>query len=287
MIKWATSVAVTMLFAALAGCSATIDDHPLNPSFPVTFAAADAVLADAAAHPRPLRRPLLIVGGFADPGLGSRLLRDRFRGWTGDDRVIDVSLCYDNSFDDCRRDIVAAVDSAYPTADPDRTTEVDVIGASMGGLAARYAAIRFDGTIGGPSVGPTPRRRLRIGRLFTIGSPLRGAILADRIPLNLHPLQPGMRTGSWVYRRIEAATPSWDDLYPIYSYVRLNDDQVGPENAAVPGATPWWLSAPAWPRPTHHASFLDHRILADIALRLRGEAPLSHDPPTPLPPEAW
>jgi len=278
-LKRRFTAAATVLLLVF-GCSVPPPpDRPLNPSFPVTTAQAIAVLADCAAHPRPLRRPLLIVGGFADPGLGSRMLVQRFRAATGDERIAAASLGFDQSWAECRRHIIEAADAAFPTTDPDRTTEVDVIGASMGGLAARYAALP-------PGPGDRPHRRLRIARLFTISSPLRGAVLADAIPFNLHPLQGGMRTGSWLYQRIAAEPPGFDDVYAVYSYVRLADDQVGQANAALPGRTAWWVSAPPWPWPTHHASFLDRRILADIARRLRGEPPLSHDPPAPFPPRS-
>ena len=260
--------------ALAAGCVPPIPDAPLNPSFPLTMSAARAALDYDQAHPKPLRRPLLIVGGFADPGFGTRSLLRQFRAATGDDRIVAVSLGYEQSWAQCRLDIVAAVDAAFPTADPGRTTEVDVIGASMGGLAARYAAVPPP---------PGRGRRLRIARLFTLSSPLRGAVLADGIPLNVHPLQAGMRTSSWVYQRIADAEQRWDDLYSVYSYVRLRDDQVGPQNAAVVGAAPWWVSAPPWPQPTHHGSFLDRRFLADVAARLRGDQPLSRDPPASLP----
>ncbi len=268
------SVAIALL---LAGCGIPIaPDQPLNPSFPVTNAQADAVLREAAAHPVRLRRPLLIVGGFADPGLGTRSLVKRFHDCTGDDRIAAATLGFDQSWTECRRHVIEAVDAAFPTTDPDRTTEVDVIGASMGGLAARYAALP-------PLPGDRPHRRLRIARLFTLASPLRGAVLADAIPINLHPLQGGMRTGSWLYRRIADTPLDWDEQYAVYSYVRLADDQVGQSNAALPGVTPWWVSSPPWPQPTHHASFLDHRILADVARRLRGEPPLTTEPPAPFP----
>ena len=260
----------------LAGCGTAVPNAPLNPSFPITFARADAMLARDAARPVPLRRPLVIVGGFLDPGFGPRTLARRFRACTGDPRIIGVSIGSDDSWADCRRRVTDAVDAAFPTADPDQTTEVDVIGASLGGLVARYAALP-------PTAGQRPHRRLRIARLFTLSSPLRGASLADAIPLNLHPLQAGMRTGSSVVRATNAPLPT-ADLYSVFSYARLHDDQVGTANAAVPGVIPWWVSAPPWPRPTHHGSFLDRRILADVAARLRGEEPLSRDPPAPIPP---
>ncbi len=272
MRPWPPTIAIL-----LAGCSIPVaPDRPINPSLPITMAHADAVLMDAAAHPKRLRRPLLIVGGFADPGLGSRMLVRRFHEYTGDERIAAATLGFDQSWAECRRHIIDAADAAFPTDDPARTTEVDVIGISMGGLAARYAALP-------PGPGDRPSRRLRIARLFTLSSPLRGASLADAIPFNLHPLQGGMRSDSWLIRRIADAPSTWDDAYAVYSYVRLRDDQVGQANASVHGTTAWWVSSPPWPHPTHHASFLDRRILADVARRLRGETPLSSDPPAPFP----
>jgi pimeloyl-ACP methyl ester carboxylesterase len=259
-------LSLTMALFAV-GCT---NRAPVNRSFPVTVARATGILRYDAKHPRQLRRPLLIVGGFMDPGWAAPRLADRFRRWTGDDRIAAVSLGFDTGWDECRRDVVAAADAAFPTTDPTQTTEVDVVGVSMGGLAARYAAL------------PTRSRRLRIARLFTISSPLRGAIFADAPPIDLHPLQAGLRTGSWLYRRLDADPPSEDGLYAVYSYVRLNDTTVGPANAAVAGATPWWVPTPPGELP-HDAAYTDARILADIACRLRGEPPLARDPPAPLP----
>ena len=216
---------------------------------------------------------MLIVGGFLDPGWAAPQVRDRFKRWTGDNRVTAVSLAGDTSFDQCRRDVVAAVDAAFPTTDPERTTAVDVIGVSMGGLVARYAALP-------PAAGATPARHLSIDRLFTISSPLRGARLADALPVDLHPLQPSMRTGSWLYRRLAVEPPP--DPYAVFSYVRLGDGTVGVENAAVPGQSPWWVPTPP-PEFPHDGAYTDARILADIACRLRGEPPLAHDPPAPVP----
>ncbi len=254
------------LALALAGCA---NARPVNPSFRVSIARARSILAYDARHPKPLRRPVLVVGGFMDPGWAAPRLRDRVRKWTGDDRVAAVSLGFDSSMDECRRDIVAAADAAFPTTDGTQTTAVDVVGISMGGLAARYAAL------------PSPRR-LRIGRLFTISSPLRGALLADSVPFDLHPLLPELRSGSPLYATLGNSPQRWSELYPVYSYVRLRDGTVGAANAALAGTTPWWVDTPAGELP-HDAAFTDARILADIACRLRGEPPLAHDPPAPLP----
>ena len=259
---------LTVIALFLVGCGT--GRVAVNRSFPVTVARATGILRYDAKHPRQLRRPLLIVGGFMDPGWAAPRLAERFRRWTGDERIAAVSLGFDTGWDACRRDIVAAADVAFPTTDANQTSEVDVIGVSMGGLAARYAAL------------PSPGRRLRIARLFTISSPLRGAIFADLPPIDLHPLEAGLRTGSWLYRRLDAEPPAADDLYAVYSYVRLDDGTVGPGNAAVAGTAPWWVPTPRGEFP-HDAAYTDARILADIACRLRGEPPLSRDPPAPLP----
>ena len=52
--------------ALLGGCGALVergDPGPVNPSFPVNYARGRAVLDEAAAHPRGLERPLVVVGG--------------------------------------------------------------------------------------------------------------------------------------------------------------------------------------------------------------------------------
>lgn len=253
---------------AAAGCGSAAPSG--NPSFPPSRQAARAVLAAAAAHPTPLTRPLVVVGGFLDP-LGATLLAGDFRDYLHDDGVVAVSLATADDFDDCRHRIIAAVDAAHPSPDPAATVDVDVVGISMGGLAARYAAVDLPG-----------RRRLRVHRLFTISSPHRGAWRASVAPFDVSPLQRDMRVGSPFVRRVNAARPPPDGPFPVYAYVCLNDDVIGPPNAAPPGQTPWWL--PPMPLvPAHASAFLDDRIRADIVRRLRGEPPLTMDPPTPLP----
>ena len=266
-------IRAALIALLLAGCAPLPDRGPVNPSFAVSIATARQILHYDAAHRRPLRRPLLIVGGFGDPGYAPPILHDRFGRYTGDRRIADVSIGLDLSWAQCRHDIVAAADAAFPTADPDQTTEVDVVGISMGGLAARDAALSD----------PThSHRRLRIARLFTISSPLRGALLAELTPFDVHPLQADMRAGSAFYRVVNNWPQRPADLYAVYSYVRLRDGTVGVGNAAVPGVTPWWVSTPPL-EPPHDASLFDPRILADIAARLRGDRPLAHDPPARLP----
>ncbi len=138
-----------------------------------------------------------------------------------------------------------------------------MIGASMGGLAARYAAL-------------PPGRASRSGGASASPACSRSAARSAGRPGRRHPAEPAPAPGRHADRVVAGPAANGrrrGDAYAVYSYVRLHDDEVGPANAAVPGVTPWWVSGPPWPRPTHHGSFLDRRILADVAARLRGEAP--------------
>jgi pimeloyl-ACP methyl ester carboxylesterase len=130
-------------------------EEPRNPSFPVTLAEARLDLKRMRAQPRALERPLVLLGGYLEMGLSQAFLRRRFHLLTGDVRTAGVSFTLCKSFDECRRKVIAAVDGAFPGADPLWTTEVDVVGVSMGGLVARHAALRLD---------EAGARRLRIAR---------------------------------------------------------------------------------------------------------------------------
>lgn len=268
------SVGISLL-SALAGCGTA---GPANPSFDTDVAGARAALRRMADEPRPLDRPVVILGGFNDVGVGAWGVQRRLRQLTGDRRVVTVSFPFCFSFDDCRRRVIAAVDKAFPTDDPTFTTEVDVVGISMGGLVARYVAA--------PAADPNARR-LRIARLFTVSSPHRGATMADA-PLALSSLHRDMRRGSPFLRKLEqaeraaAAPADGDGAYELHPYVRLGDWIVGEANAAPAGRTPRWVPTPPL-QDSHLQSSQDPRILADIARRLRGEEPLANDPPAPLP----
>jgi pimeloyl-ACP methyl ester carboxylesterase len=263
------SVAVLALLST--GCASTAP----NPSFAVTRSDAQRALVEMRAQPKRLERPLVILSGFCDPGIASAHLRGEFRRLTGDDRVIGVSFLFCGDFDDCRREVIAAVDKAFPNDDPRWTTEVDVLGVSMGGLVGRYAAV--------PTVREPDGRRLRVARLFTISTPHRGASLA-LVP-SFHPLQIDMRAESFFLRRpadVEGDMRKHSPAYQIHPYVRLGDRVVGPANAAPHGQTPRWVPGDALPG-AHSMAIMDARIIADVARRLRGEDPLTTDPPQPLP----
>jgi hypothetical protein len=254
-----------VLLGMLAGCASQMT----NPSFPVTHAQARSDIAEMQRDPKPLDRPVVIIGGFLDPNISPpevSLLRSVSR----DSTIVKVSLFTCGSFDSCRQRIIDDVDKALPTTDPEWTAEVDVIGNSLGGLAARFAAA--------PSNDPAHPRRLRIARLFTISSPLRGARLAQFIALTQ--FHRDMIPGSPFLQSLERSDAF--ALYTTVSYVHLYDNTVGSENAALPGSRAYWLTDAFWV-PPHLGALFDPRILADIARRLRDEEPLTAATPTTLP----
>jgi hypothetical protein len=256
-------VPMILLVFTGAGCVTA----PANPSFPISERDAAEDLQRMADHPKLLDRPLVVVSGFLDPGLAAVQLSSQFRQISGDCRIITVSLFECTSFDQCAEKIVDCVDRSVPSGIPGQTAEVDVVGFSMGGLAARYAA--------SPSNGSRPV--LRICRLFTISSPNQGARRASELPV-LHPLQSPMRPGSAMLTRLNSTQPK----YQVFSYIRLDDNPIGPSNGAVPGQPLWWVPTPALSHP-HMGASSDPRILADICRRLRDEPPLATLPPATLP----
>ena len=255
---------VVIIASFLGGCGTA----PRNPSFPLTMGDARASLRQMREDPQPLRRPLVVLDGFLSPGVGSAFVGSEVRKLTDDDdQVVPVSFFGCSTFDECRAAVIAAVDERFPSDDPDATVEVDVIGLSMGGLVGRYAAAAKPG-----------ERRLKVARMFTIASPHRGAIRAD-LPA-MGQLHRDMREGSAFLAQLDALpTPPMMQIVP---YTRLNDQTVGEQNTAPPGASPWWVPNTHL-APAHLAAPTDPRILADIARRLRGQPPFTIDPPAPLP----
>src|SRR4051812_3041561 len=160
-------VSIVMMFPLFSLACAS---GPENPSFPLKVTDARTALRQMEDRPKPLQRPVLVIGGYLDFGVTPSLVRSELRAVTADDRIAPVALSACNDFDDCGEKVIAAVDQASPPKDPEFPPPVDVIGVSMGGLAARYAAA--------PDPAGKPPRRLKIARLFTISSPHKGAVVA-------------------------------------------------------------------------------------------------------------
>jgi PGAP1-like protein len=249
----------------LAGCA-----QPVNPSFPVSDEEARAALAQMERDRRALDRPVVVISGFADPGFALPYASDRIRSFSRHAKIIPVCIGFCGSFEECRNRVIDAVERACPSGDPYWTVQVDVVGISLGGVVARYAAAPHDFS--------DHFRRLNIARLFTISSPHKGATAADDWAMT--DFECDIKTGSklmkWLARYDAQAR------YQLFPYVHLGDEIVGEQNAAPPGRNPLWLSNPPLV-PPHVGAQIDDRIWADIARRLRGEPPFSHLPPAPIP----
>ncbi len=253
----------------VGGCLTT---GPTNPSFAVTTDEARKMLREMSDHPRRLERPLLIISNYMDGGRHAANLKHVFHDCTGDRRIITVVTGFPRTLEECRAKAIEAVETTYSSSDPDGTAEVDVIGVSLGGLTARFAAA--------PSEDGASGRRLRVARMFTIASPHCGAVIAKNYLGRSQQLWRDLRPGSQFLAYLAREDPK--AKYTLYPYTRLHDAIVGEANAAPPGQTPIWV--PSLPfKEGHDDAWEDSRILADIARRLRGETPLAGPKREPLP----
>src|SRR5580693_1910987 len=108
-----------MVFAfATGGCIQTID-----PSFRITADQAHVALEQMHEHPKPLARPVVVIGGFLDPGILPPAYRDLVHNISPHAPIVLVTPGFASSFDDCRRIVIDAVDAAYPSSDPQYTRE--------------------------------------------------------------------------------------------------------------------------------------------------------------------
>ena len=251
----------------MTGCASHTEP---NPSFSLTVKQARADLKQMAQQPVTLERPVIVLGGYGDPGIIADILAGELRKATGDDRIEGISFPFHTKFDQCRATLLEKIQKRFPGNDPRQTIEVDVVAVSMGSLVARYAAM--------PGAEDEDRVRLRVVRLFTIGGPHRGAEMAS-VP-TLDQLIIDMRPGSQFLATLDEQLPAAG--YTLYPYARLDDTIVGEQNAAPPGQRVWWV--PNTPLAEGHLSASgDARIIADIARRLRGETPYTTEPRAPLP----
>ncbi len=213
----ASVLAGLLSFAAfLPGCSVGKQE---NPSFPLTVKQAKADLLWMREHPVTLQRPVVVLGGWGDVmGLPPAYLAEQLRQAVGDDRIISIGFGMCTTFDACRRRVLKRVGAAYPSDDVSQTQEVDVVGFSMGGIVARYAA----STIGDDGAD----HRLHMARLYTISTPHRGASMSKVVAPGS--LARDMRPGSKFLERLDREQAS--QAYPILPYVRLSDTIVGANN---------------------------------------------------------
>ncbi len=254
---------LTVFIAALCGCAT---DSPSNPSFPVTLWQAREDIERMERDPTPLARPVIVAGGFGDPGWVASALADRLRRLTSTPELVQsVAFFGLGSFDDCRNRLAETAESRFGSRD----VSIDLIGISMGGIVARYACT---------AEGSSTFRPLAAEHIYTICTPHQGARLAV-LPTD-DQRQVDMRMESEFLARLNAARST--DSFELIAYSRLNDPLVGETLCAPPGERSWWVAhGPSLG--AHMGASEDPRIVADIARRLRGESPWSTEPAANLP----
>ncbi len=264
MSRGAAILAATALAcAALGAGGCAMPRRAPNPSFSVTREAARADLERMRATPVDLARPVVFLAGIGDLSISSGALEEALAP-TVRGQVAELHFFDEFTFEGSRQKLLREAAEQLGTT-VDALPEVDVVAFSMGGLVARDAAIP-----------DAAGRRLPIRRLFTVSSPHEGARLAG-VPFGM-PQGDDMRLTSDFIDRLRRAPRD----YELVCYARLDDVTVGEEFAAPEGEPLWWVPTPSgeW---SHMAAFDDPRIQADIARRLRGEAPHATPPAVPLP----
>ncbi len=284
---------------ALAACLASgvtylpscVPVPAFNPLFPTTTRGALFDLRRMRARPVPLERPVVVLGGYHEPGPWAEALMMRLRAATSQDPhdFLAVDYLFKSDAEDLIAKVVTQVDEKWPNASRTETIEIDAVAISMGGLIARAAAIPpernlipGDETLSerqaahAETASPGDyRKRLRIRRLFTLATPHRGAKLADAIaPDNI---SRAMRTDSPWICGLNGTLGECE--YELFPYAILRDGVVGARNAAPPGREPFWVSGTLIG--SHMGVSENRRIAADIARRLRGERPLAIGPSRP------
>ena len=252
-------------FALAPGCHAY--KRVTNPAFPITKADAEVERDRMIADPVSLERPVVIIGGYRSPFFNVDDLRTSLAEMTNGDEMMFTRkyTMLRGDIEEVAVELVAQVEHEFPDAGLDgETVEVDVVGLSMGGLVARFAADRLADTYPGDL-------KLRVRRLFTISTPHRGSVLAEKVPLIEDRAVSDMVRGSLFLTKLDEA---YEGDYEIIPYTRLEDGVVGAVNTAPHGRHPIWVSSPQIGG-SHLSVNSDLRILVDIARRLRGEEPLA------------
>lgn len=233
-------------------------------------------------NPATLRRPVVVLNGYHGLSTLSARIAHKLAAMTSGDEqdFLAISFTFDSHFDDMAAAATEQINRRWPSEVPGETIEVDVVGISMGGLVARWAAISPDQR---SRTGPTPipnvppeSRRLRIARLFTMGTPHRGAVMADLFTPDAAARD--MEQGSAFLNTLDEHLPTAG--YELVCYAQMRDYLSGATRCAPAGHTPIWTSGKLF---FSHLSLADNPIfLTDIAKRLRGDD--SHLVPADPPP---
>jgi pimeloyl-ACP methyl ester carboxylesterase len=253
------------LVVLLSGCTtltAPSKDNPLPSSELRTE------LEQMRADPVELDHPVVVIDGWLNYG-GAGVITRELKELTGGEEDLFVKYNYPlifSTLESNARKIVKIVEERWPSDDPEWTTEIDVVGFSMGGLIARVAAEA-------PREGKKPRKRLKVKRLFTISAPHKGTgwwirwAAIDQMSWAVSLYGGNYRT--WLNERLVEAD------YDLYCYGQGND-WISGNNFEAAGHRE--IKARGQFMFSHTSSYGNYRHLADIAARLRGEDPIVPDP---------
>jgi hypothetical protein len=241
------------------------------------IAAARRTLSRLRENPRPLERPVLVFNGYRSLSpLVASVVRTLAGATSGkpEDFVL-LSYATAGTFEGALKIVSRKLRKRL--GDRFERLDFDAVGISMGGLVARLCAITPGQR---PAGGAETCPRLRIQRLFTFGTPHQGSKLAakiapDRAARDMKPGSPVLRTLS------DLRTPLPRELH---CYAQLRDTFVDPRAAAPPGRIAIWSAGTR--TMSHFTTPVNPWFVADVALRLRGEAPLLQEPTRPPPLES-
>lgn len=245
---------LVVLFLTLwTGCAVSPGQN-----FTVTVEEAETELRALRRDPQRLPRPVVVLDGFLDPGFGSASWSRDLHAVADDPQVLRVSYPHARSLAECAAEAIRRIHERFPDQ------PVDVVGISMGGAVAFYVA-----------ADPT----IRVERIFTVCSPLRGASRANQ-PTWIA-LQRDLRPDSVGMTRLRNLI---NDFHGVrVHYGGWGDRTVLVSEAAPPGETPYWLPADGPAAFGHVGATRDPRLRLDLLRRLRGEPPVTVEHPVPLP----
>ncbi|MBU3728049.1 MAG: hypothetical protein FGM37_02220 [Phycisphaerales bacterium] len=258
---------VGLTVAATLALSSGCGPRFTNPLFPESTGSASSRLSVIAQSPVRHARPVLVLGGYMDPGFASRSLERALRRALGPGTdIVAVQFGDCTSMAQCRDRVLAATQSIRD-ADPDCT--IDVVANSMGGLIARYCALAPAAVIDCGLPQPTRPGMLRIHHLYTICTPHGGARMAEGAFGS--PMTQDMRPGSAFLACLDSALPH--ATYTLTCFAREGDSIVGADRSAPAGTAPILFDTPPIEL-SHVDAHRDPRILLVIVRGLRGELSL-------------
>lgn len=263
----ARGLAVCAVMAAAMTLGSGCVHGTSNPRYPEPAAEASLGLSRYAQSPWVPQRPILVLGGYMDPGFASGTLERALRNACGPDtKIVAVSFGDCTSMAQCRDRVMAAtrpLRAAWPNC------AFDVVANSMGGLVARYSALSADEIAGCGLPSPAQAGMLRINHLYTICTPHLGALMAEG-PLGSQ-MTKDMRAGSRFLSCLDSALPSAP--YELTCFAREGDGIVGADRSAPAGIEPIQFDTPPFEL-AHVDAHRDPRILLVIVRSLRGERSL-------------